>query len=247
MSQVKAEFAPLKKRPAYLLVFDALEEEILSGRLPEGETLPTEMELCRQFDVQRSTIREGIRLLEQSGLVVRSGKKLNVIRPRTAEAAQSTSRGLARHGVRFIDVWEANIAILPGTARLAAQKIQSQDRRKLAGITEQLAETDTSENIVSLAIEYLMTIAEVTGNRVLTVMVHSLRLLLESSLQQVIEALPSPRDRILGAQKRINEALDANNVDEAEAWMAKHLEDLRRGYLVAGVDLNSEVGTFEKL
>lgn len=244
MSNPKSGLTPLKKRPAYLMVFDALEEEILSGRLAEGEAVPTEMELCRQFDVQRSTVREGIRLLEQSGLVVRSGKRLTVVRPKTEEAAASASRGLARHGVRFIDVWEANLAILPGTARLAAQRIKAKDRKRLNAITEELAATEMSSEVVSLGIEYLMAIAEVTGNRVLGVMVHSLKLLLESSLQQVIEALPNPRDRIVRAQKEINAALADRNADEAEAWMLKHLEDLRRGYLVAGVDLSSEVGTF---
>ena len=239
--------APVKKRPAYLLVFGALEEAILSGRLSEGESIPTEMELCRQFDVQRSTVREGIRLLEQSGLVVRHGKRLTVVRPKTEEAAESTSRGLARHGVRFIDVWEANIAILPGTARLAARKIKSGDRKRLAAITAELSEAGETEATVALSIEYLMAIAEVTGNRVLGVMVHSLKLLLESSLQQVVEALPNPRDRILRAQTEINTALQAGDADQAQAWMARHLEDLRRGYLVAGVDLNSEVGTFDKL
>lgn len=68
------------------MVFDALEEEILSGRLAEGDSVPTEMALCEQFDVQRSTVREGIRLLEQSGLVVRNGKRLTVVRPKTEEA-----------------------------------------------------------------------------------------------------------------------------------------------------------------
>ncbi|MBL6689834.1 MAG: FadR family transcriptional regulator [Pseudomonadales bacterium] len=244
MNNPKSGLTPLKKRPAYLMVFDALEEEILTGRLAEGDAVPTEMELCRQFDVQRSTVREGIRLLEQSGLVVRSGKRLTVVRPKTEKAAETASRGLARHGVRFIDVWEANLAILPGTARLAAQKIKAKDRKRLAAITEQLAATEASSEVVSLGIEYLMAIAEVTGNRVLGVMVHSLKMLLESSLQQVIEALPNPRGRIVRAQEEINAALADRNADQAEAWMLRHLKDLRRGYLVAGVDLSSEVGTF---
>ncbi len=244
MSSPRSGFTPLKKRPAYLLVFDALEDEILSGRLTEGDAIPTEMQLCQEFDVQRSTVREGIRLLEQSGLVARNGKRLTVVRPKTEEAAETASRGLARHGVRFIDVWEANLAILPGTVRLAAQKISEEDRQRLASMTDNLSNANVSEEVVSIAIKYLMAIAEVTGNRVLGVMVHSLKLLLESSLQQVIGALPNPRDRIVKAQREINTALENRDADQAEAWMLRHLEDLRRGYEVAGVDLSSEVGTF---
>lgn len=236
---------PLKKRPAYLLVFEALEDEILSGRLSDGEAIPTEMELCRQFDVQRSTVREGIRLLEQTGLVSRGqGKRLTVIRPRREDAAESTSRGLERHGVRFIDVWEANHAILPEAARLAAQRMVADDIVRLKAITRQLEASEQSSDIVTLSIQYLVDVADATGNKVISVMLHSLQLLLQSSLQQVVDALPDPGNRIVEAQHQINTALESRNSDQAALWMERHVRDLRRGYEVAGVDLTREVGTF---
>ena len=64
-----AGLARLERAPTYRLVYDAIEREIAAGRLKIGDPLPTEMELADQFAVNRSTVREGIRLLEQSGLV----------------------------------------------------------------------------------------------------------------------------------------------------------------------------------
>ena len=55
--------------PAYQLVAEAIEREILAGRIRPGDPLGTEAELVKQFGVNRSTVREGIRLLEQGGLV----------------------------------------------------------------------------------------------------------------------------------------------------------------------------------
>lgn len=239
--------SPLKKRPAYLLVFEALEDEILSGRLAEGDSIPTEMELCTQFAVQRSTIREGIRLLEQSGLVQRgSGKRLAVVRPKSSEAARTASRGLERHGVRFIDIWEAILITLPGTARLAAQKMSSEDMDQLEEFTGRLASADRTQEVVSLSIGYLEATYTQTGNRVFKVMLHSLNLLVQSSLASVISALPNAQQRILGAQRHMNQAFRARDGDLAAEWMERHVKDLRRGYEVAGVDLNSEVGSFDR-
>ena len=58
---------------------EAIERKILAGRLKPGDPVGTESELVKQFGVNRSTVREGIRLLEQSGLVSREpSRRLSV-------------------------------------------------------------------------------------------------------------------------------------------------------------------------
>ncbi len=239
--------APLKKVPAYVLVFEALEDEILSGRIAEGEAIPTEMALCEQFDVQRSTIREGIRLLEQSGLVRRGpGKRLLVARPLANEAAESTSRGLERHGVSFADIWESVSIILPGTANLAAQNMSRGNVSALESITAKLLYAEDVEDVVTHAVEYLDAVSALTGNKVIAVVLPSLNLLVQSSLRRVINSLPQARERIANAQREMTAALKARDGNLAAEWMSRHLDDLKRGYEVAGVDLETEVGSFDR-
>ena len=67
-------FTPFKRAPAYQVVSDKIREAILDGRIPAGKLLPTETALAGQFGVTRSTVREAIRLLEQSGLLGRAGR-----------------------------------------------------------------------------------------------------------------------------------------------------------------------------
>ena len=86
-SRAPAQFATLKRVPAYLQVSERIRAAILGGEIPAGELLPTETELATQFGVTRSTVREAIRLLEQGGLLGRAGRKRLAVRLPSLESA----------------------------------------------------------------------------------------------------------------------------------------------------------------
>ncbi|MFI7153003.1 GntR family transcriptional regulator [Nonomuraea sp. NPDC050022] len=54
----------------YPQVADRLRERIGSGEFPPGSVLPSEAALCRTFGVARNTVRRGMALLEDEGLLV---------------------------------------------------------------------------------------------------------------------------------------------------------------------------------
>lgn len=58
-------------KPLYTLIKDRLLEQIESGVYSEGQRLPSEEELARRFGTSRVTLREALRVLEESGYVVR--------------------------------------------------------------------------------------------------------------------------------------------------------------------------------
>lgn len=241
------QVSPIERKPAYLQVFESIENEILAGRLNDGDPIPTEKELCERFNVQRSTVREGIRLLEQSGLVRRlNGKRLLISRPRAEDAAESTRRGLERHGVRFIDVWESSVTLLIPAGQLAARKASADDIQRLQEVTEQLANTTDREQIVTAAVRYLEVISEATGNSVIAIMMRSLLLLTRSSLETVIDYLPTAQQRIAEAQTEITQAIKDGDMERASAWMQRHTDDLLRGYEAAGIDVKTEVGLLDR-
>src|SRR4030042_184139 len=62
--------------PIYREVADRIEEAILAGELKVGEKLPTERQLTEMLKTSRRTLREGLRLLQERGMIsVRVGSK----------------------------------------------------------------------------------------------------------------------------------------------------------------------------
>ena len=69
--------------PLYSLVASRAEQLIASGDWQEGDRLPPERQLCRDFDVSRSTLRQALDELEERGLISRhQGRGTFVTRPR---------------------------------------------------------------------------------------------------------------------------------------------------------------------
>ena len=238
------KFSPLKKEPAYLKVYNAVEGEILAGALSEGAPLPTEAELCEQFGVTRATVREGLRLLEQADLVRRgAAKRFYVRRPDVLDVAASTSKSLALGGVTFREVWETLQTMYPQAARLAAKRLTKTDIKNMRAAHErfQLAKTCDASEIVENAVEFFQQIAGALDNRVMLAMLQSLNMMIGASLSRVISRTPKARERILKAQAQILDALEAKDEEEAAHWIAKHIDDLKRGYAVAKVDLDNSI------
>src|SRR5947209_11679390 len=100
MTQALAKFSRISSTPAYRMVAQALARDILAGRLRDGQPLGTETDLAAQFGVNRSTVREGIRLLEHGGLVRRdSSRRLWIGMPHTNGLATRMSRALVLHEI----------------------------------------------------------------------------------------------------------------------------------------------------
>ncbi|GAA3181726.1 GntR family transcriptional regulator [Nonomuraea roseoviolacea] len=63
----------------YPQVADRLRERIVSGEFPPGSVLPSETTLGRLFGVARNTVRRGLAMLEDEGLLVTVPSKGRVV------------------------------------------------------------------------------------------------------------------------------------------------------------------------
>ncbi len=58
-----------KKKSVVDQVMDGIISDIIEGKINPGDKLPTEMELCAQYDAGRNSVREAIKKLEANGVV----------------------------------------------------------------------------------------------------------------------------------------------------------------------------------
>ena len=108
----------------------ALEQKILSGRLPAGARLPTEGELCDYLHVSRSVVRDAIRALVARGLVtVRQGRGMSVAMPSDAAFSRALLVLLARSDLTMGDVFLARASIETRLVALAAKSGTDEDGR----------------------------------------------------------------------------------------------------------------------
>jgi DNA-binding FadR family transcriptional regulator len=226
-----ATFGRLDVAPAYRVVFDRIEALIMEGRLKPGDVLPTETELAEQFDINRSTLREGIRLLEQNGLVERgAAKRLTIAVPQILDLAARVSRALTLYDVTFLELWEAYMALEPVAAELAAARITPAE---LAELEDNLREMTASRNDLSrffdLDIEFHSLIAKAAHNRPLELSRAPISILMMPAARAILPKLKT-YDRVIFAHRQILDALANHDSARAGEWMRKHSWDFRRGY-----------------
>jgi GntR family transcriptional regulator, transcriptional repressor for pyruvate dehydrogenase complex len=241
---MSVEFAPLLNEPAYRKVAAAIGARILSRALREGQRLPPETELARQFGVNRGTVREALRELESRGLLERrpGSKLMCVSRPHHTAVAQGVSEALLMHDVTVRNVWEALTILEPPIARAAARARSAQDLACVEAAAQAFAAArEDTEQAVQRTAEVFRCLGRATHNPVLGLAQEPLLQLLEPSLRVMIDKLPQARARIATAHRRLLEALEARDEDGAESWMARHIRDFRKGYEVAGIDLGLQL------
>ncbi|MFO7180023.1 MAG: GntR family transcriptional regulator [Pseudomonadota bacterium] len=126
-------------------IYRELRAKILSGKLAPGERLPGERELAQQYETNRNTLREAVRMLEQSRLVtVRHGQGVTVAdfrRTGTLELLPSfleSTSDLGEIANVLEDILPARLLVLEFATRLATRRATRDDIARLRDITDLL-------------------------------------------------------------------------------------------------------------
>lgn len=238
-------FGKIAVAPAYRVVFDKIETLIMSGRLKPGDILPTETELAEQFDINRSTLREGIRLLEQNGLVVRgSAKRLTVSVPHIVDLTSRISSALLLHDVTFQELWESYIILEPALAKLAAANATQEMIKKLEDNLEaMIACGEDADRFNQLDYEFHDLVAEAANNRPMLIARQPISILMMPAAHAILPRLHT-YDRVIVAHGNIISAIRAHDQNEAWEWMHKHSTDFKRGYEEIGFDAGEHLVDF---
>ena len=165
-------FKPVESVRAYQQIADAIEEQIVSGRLKPGDRLPSERELVLRFGSGRSTVREALRVLESNRLVrSRPGDPRGPeILPFSADPMRKSMQRLAAGGdigslLEFRMVVEPAANLLAAVNRTDSQLLELErlNARMHAAIDKGTAEFGRAD------FEFHRAIAVASGNPLLAV------------------------------------------------------------------------------
>ncbi|MFG1304724.1 FCD domain-containing protein [Xanthobacter autotrophicus] len=225
-------FEPITPSPAYKLVADAIERQIVSGRVRPGDALGTEAELVKQFGVNRSTVREGIRLLEQGGLIRRdSNRKLYAAVPNYDRFADDVSRAFVLNEITFRELWEATMAIEIAVVELAAERISEEFLGKLdENLNKSRSALNKPSKLALLDIEFHTILAKAADNRVLQFAREPENKLFFPTTEMLFRRNAQAPQRNVSAHEAIVDALRKRDKVNAGIWMRRHINDWKKGF-----------------
>jgi GntR family transcriptional regulator, transcriptional repressor for pyruvate dehydrogenase complex len=233
----QAEVMPVRRvRKAYEQVNDQLRELIVSGELAPGERLPNEAVLAREFGVSRATVREALRILTAQNLIRTTkgtGGGSYVTLP-TVDHISEFIRGSLNllsesEFVSLEEFLELRELIEIPAARLAATRSSERDVERLReSIPEQPLGMTTQEQFAYNK-GFHTVIVEACGNTLLYIAAQPVFTVLQTHLARSTLGRSFHRS-INEHHRRILEAIQAGDADEAANEMRAHLEYLRPAY-----------------
>lgn len=224
----------IRRRKLYESVEERLEEDILSGRLREGDVLPPERELMERFGVGRPAVREALFSLQKKGVVsVGSGERTRVTAPDPGAQLDDLS-GAVRHFLVKPDglkaLHELRIFLEGGLAREAARRASEADIERLEAALlankraiGDKAAFERTDNV------FHMTLAEISGNP-LFVRIHAAIIGWLSGQRAVALQHPEVEETSYALHERIFEAVARRSPEQAEAAVRASLDNVEALY-----------------
>ncbi len=224
-------FKPVQPPTAFEQTVERLATAIKLGFLPPGGQLPPERELARQLEISRTTLRQALTALTQSGLVTTSrGRRGGTFVADPLPLPPRPRRVFSEDELHaFLD---HRLAIEMGVAIRAAERVQAEDLVVLTELADTMAAATEFESYRQADLRFHLALADAA---------HSPRLVeamaeVQSELDEVIELVPHPQEvlkRSNDQHRELIELLRKGDADGAARAIRKHVEGTE--YFLAGM------------
>jgi GntR family transcriptional repressor for pyruvate dehydrogenase complex len=233
-------FSSVRTPRVYEHIVAQIERAIFEGRLQQGDKLPAERQLVREFGASRVAVREALRALEHRGLVeVRQGSAGGYfIREMDAGPVVRDFQTLFRLGhVSVAQLVEARALIEPESARLAALRANEPELKAVLAVIDARAETGApGRRRRSLDAEFHKLVATAARNPVHGVVTHALTALQANVVGARGELTAEDDAAIVNAHRAIYEAIAGRDPEAARAAMHAHIIDIEQRLGRVGVE-----------
>ena len=229
---IDAAYQPVK-RPEKLSkqVADRIQGLILASELNPGDRLPAERDLCEQFAVSRTVIREAISILEAKGLLASQGGSGNYVRAIQGEdVSNSIGMYISTQSDSFSleNLMELRRVLELQIVRLAAERATPQAIEDLESILAAMCATINDTKVFAKNdLEFHVALARASQNRLFSILLEPLTDVL-LQLIYVGSNLPGIAEEACGYHRKILDQVKAHNVDGAVEAMTSHLNQTHR-------------------
>lgn len=218
-----------KRKPLSTVLAESLSEKIRSGALKLGEQLPTEAELCAEYDVSRTVVREAVARLRSDGLVVpHQGRGMFVsASPETRKFSipEETLKSLPE----TISLLELRLSVEVEAAGLCADRRTDGEALAIRALMEQVDGRHEDPAAVEIHYDYdfHLMIARAARNEFMHGFLDYLRPMIVPRYQLGYVVEPRSKDayykRIHSEHLAIVDAIERRDAASARRAMRKHL------------------------
>ena len=219
------------------IIADRLREQIARGELRQGDTLPPEAELVRQFGVSRPILRESLRVLEAESLIAlgrgaRAGAM--VLSPSTNTAAKYGGLYLATHGTTLGEIHEVRSLLEPTLAALLAERHDQKVLDDLAEcVADQRAAAEARDHAATIGAinEFHLRMIGHSKNSALRLLVGIISELSVSSYPKLLLSRPNQKaiwartEESVAAHEQVLKLIAGGKSAQAETFWRKYMQE----------------------
>ena len=231
---------PVETTRASVAIFEQIKSKILSGELKPGDHLPSERQMMEMLQRSRPTIREALRMLEQSGFIKTTiGTAGPVVQEYKIDNVSDPMETLLKiNKVTIWELYEYRMQCERFVVAWAASRRTKEDLEVLKNVLERSQEciNDKKFNDFSdLDIEFHQAISKASHNNasgIINTICHDIT---EESIVHIIDngsekEKVSVCKKILEAHKKIYEAIEEKDESKAKECLSAHLEAFSKDY-----------------
>ena len=224
---VKLHVEPITTRGQSDQVIASLMSLIERGILKEGDVLPPERELAKQFNVGRNALREAIKVLEIYGLVGRKTKVGTVIRQTNLDYIISFAFSDLPATTRvFNEIQSFRLVIETGIANAVLAHINDKVIARLKELIEMMGATDDYRQQALCDYEFHLTLVRLSQNGIITRMYE----VLSEPMKRLMELGKGKQGGAFAQRihRELVSALEVRDLEKYVALMRRHLNKGRR-------------------
>jgi GntR family transcriptional repressor for pyruvate dehydrogenase complex len=230
LKDMREELRPVQRISLSDGIVKQITAQIGSGALKPGERIPSEKELCRQFQVSRAPLREALRSLSVLGILEsRAGEGTFVSADNRRYLERTLQWGMLLDRKAVQELMETRLMLETHVTYLAASRASEDDIDEIESALEGMeASVSDPQRYLEFDLKFHLLLARATQNSILRILLNTIRGYLEDWIRQALDASSGQktnRRALLSVtqHRKILNAIKRRRPGEARRAMVEHI------------------------